>query len=111
MQEIRNSPTVSSDALMLSILVDAHERRDVDTADVTGAYLRADMDDVVIVKFTGEFVDILYGIRPEYKILVTYENGIKVLYVLLKKAMYSCVKSALLWYHLFTNTLRGIGIE
>jgi hypothetical protein len=33
------SPTVSSEALMLSIVIDAHEQRDVATADVAGAYL------------------------------------------------------------------------
>jgi hypothetical protein len=47
------SPTVSTDALMLSIMIDAHEGRDVATADVAGAYLKADMDDFVIMKFTG----------------------------------------------------------
>jgi hypothetical protein len=37
--------TVSSEALLLSLLIDAHEGRDVATADVVGAYLRAYMDD------------------------------------------------------------------
>jgi hypothetical protein len=44
---------------MLSILINAHEPRDLARADVTGAYLRADMEDNVIMKFTGAFVDIL----------------------------------------------------
>ena len=39
------SPTVSVDALMLSLMIDAKEDRDVATADVAGAYLKADMDD------------------------------------------------------------------
>jgi hypothetical protein len=55
------SPTVSSDALLLSLLIDAHEGRDVATADVVGAYLRAHMDEEVIMKFCGEFVDIFVG--------------------------------------------------
>jgi hypothetical protein len=38
-----SSPTVSTDALMLSLLIGAHERRDVAVADVTGAYLHAHM--------------------------------------------------------------------
>jgi hypothetical protein len=39
---------------MLSITIkDAREGRDVATADVAGAYLKADMDDFVIMKFTG----------------------------------------------------------
>ena len=47
------SPTVSTDALMISIIVDAFEARDVATADVAGAYLKAFMDDFVIMKFVG----------------------------------------------------------
>ena len=44
------SPTVATDALLLSILIDAHEGRDVATADVAGAYLKAHMDELVIMK-------------------------------------------------------------
>jgi hypothetical protein len=33
----------------------------------------------------------------------------KVLYVKLIKAIYGCVKSALLWYELFTKSLQGMG--
>jgi hypothetical protein len=41
-KEETSSPTVSTDALMMSLLIDAWERRDVVTADVAGAYLHAD---------------------------------------------------------------------
>jgi hypothetical protein len=53
------SPTVSTDALMLSLLIDAHERRDVAVANVTGAYLHADMEDFTLLKMEGESVDIM----------------------------------------------------
>ena len=39
--------TVSTDALMISLMIDAKERRDVATADVEGAYLHADMEEFV----------------------------------------------------------------
>jgi Reverse transcriptase (RNA-dependent DNA polymerase) len=103
------SPTVATDALMLSIMIDAHEDRDVGTADVAGAYLNAKMDDFVVMKFTGRSVDILCEMNPSYKAFVTVENGVKVLYVRLQKALYGCVKSALLWYDLFHNTLKSMG--
>ena len=103
------SPTVSTDALMLSIMIDAHEGRDVATADVAGAYLKADMDDFVVMKFTGESVDILCNMNPEHTNFVSNEKGNKVLYVRLVKAIYGCVKSALLWYDLFHNTLKEMG--
>ena len=53
------SPTIQTTSLMLSLLIDAEEKRDVATADVVGAYLMADMEDKVIVKMTGDAVDIM----------------------------------------------------
>jgi hypothetical protein len=105
------SPAVSTAALMLTILIDAYERRDVATADVAGAYLKATMKDHVIIKFTGESVDILLTMDPTYKRFVTYEKGIKTLYARLKKALYGCVQSALLWYNLFHDTLKQMGFN
>ena len=47
--------------------------------------------------------------NPEHTKFVTYEKGNKALYVRLVKAICGCVKSALLWYDLFHNTLKDIG--
>ena len=70
-------PTVATDALMLSILIDASEARDVATADVAGAYLKAYMDDFVVIKFVGASVDILCTLNPAHIPFVVMENGIK----------------------------------
>jgi hypothetical protein len=45
----------------------------------------------------------------EYKKLVCYKHGRKVLYLRLLKALYGCVQSALLWYELFAGTLKDMG--
>jgi Reverse transcriptase (RNA-dependent DNA polymerase) len=42
---------------------------------------------------------------------VATENGTKALYARLNKALYGCVKSALLWYKLFYGTLKKMGFE
>ena len=60
-KEQKSSPTVSTDALMLSIIIDAYETRDVTTADVVGVYLNADMSDFTVMKLTGDAVDIMYS--------------------------------------------------
>ena len=73
------SPTLSTDALMLSIMVDAHKGRDAATADVVGAYLKAYMDEFVLMKFTGESVDILCRMNEKYKKFVVVEGNSKVL--------------------------------
>jgi hypothetical protein len=105
------SPTVSTDALTLSIMIDACEQRDVATADVAGAYLQADFEDYTLLKLEGESVDIMCKVCGDYKVFVTREHGKKVLYLRLLKALYGCVMSALLWYELFTGTLKGMGFE
>jgi hypothetical protein len=105
------SPTIATDALMLSIIVDAYEGRDVATADIAGAYLKAYMKDFVLMKFSGPTVKVLCELNPKHKPFVVLENGQEVIYVRLIKALYGCVKSALLWYELFSTTLESMGFE
>jgi hypothetical protein len=62
-----SSVTVATDALMLSILINAKERRDVATADVTGAYLHAEMKLFTLLKMEGEPVDIMCNVFSNYK--------------------------------------------
>jgi Reverse transcriptase (RNA-dependent DNA polymerase)/Zinc knuckle len=106
-----SSPTVSNEALMYTILVDAKERRDVATADVVGAYLNAEMDDFTLMKLSEEAVNIMVQVNELYLPFVSNENGKQVLYLQLKKALYGCVKSALLWYDLFSSTLLDMGFQ
>jgi len=110
-KEETTSPTVSTAALMLSLMIDAKEGRDVATADLEGPYLHADMEDFVILKLVGEAVDIMCQVNPKYKKFVVVEHGKKVLYLQLLKALYGCVQSALLWYELFTGTLVDMGFK
>ena len=35
----------------------------------------------------------------------SYKNGTKVLYLIILRALYGCIQSALLWYNLYSNTL------
>ena len=73
------SPTVSTDALLMSMMIDAWEKRDVASADVVGAYLHVDLEDFTLIKYEGESVDILCAMNPEWTKLVVIENGKKVL--------------------------------
>ena len=75
------SPTVSLEALLSTLVVDAYERRHVAIFDVPGAYLHAEMprDKRVIMRLRGQFVDIMVQVNPVYSKFVTYENGQKVL--------------------------------
>ena len=68
------SPTTSLDSLLITLLIDAWEKRDVATADVVGAYLNAYMEDFVIVKLVGDEVDISSNLNPVYKEYVNVEK-------------------------------------
>ena len=106
-----SSPTASADAIMLTLIVDALERRDVATADVAGAYLNANMDNYVLMKLEGEGTKLMCDVNPSYVKYVTHQRGQPVLYLRLAKALYGCVKSAMLWYKLFTSTLKKLGFK
>lgn len=103
------SPTIQLESLMLTLLIDAYENRDVATADVVGAYLMANMDDFVLVKVIGQSVEVMCEVDDNYKKIVTYERGKPVIYLRLKKALYGCMQSALLWYETFKSRLIDMG--
>jgi hypothetical protein len=101
------------EALMGLLLNNAYEGRDVAIFDVPGAYLHAKIPDskFAILKIEGEFVDIMCDVNPEYKEDVRYENGKKVLYVQILRALYGMIESALLWYNLYTEVLLKEGFK
>ena len=105
------SPTVSNAALMMTLLIDTFKGQSVGTTNAPGAYLHADMDDFTLLKMTGESVDIMCKMNPEYKKFVAEEKGKQVLYLRLLKAHYGCIRSAMLWYKLFVGTLKDMGFK
>lgn len=62
-----SSHTVMLESLVILLLIDAQENRNVATVDVVGAYLIAYMKDHVIVKFMGESFDIMCDANSKYK--------------------------------------------
>ena len=87
-------------------MTDVKEGRYVVTADIAGAFLRAIMDEFTLVKIDGEMVDYLVRANPsKFSKFVSMQNGEKTIYLRLKRALYGCRRSSLLWYNLFTDTL------
>ena len=105
------SPTVSTEVVFVSAVIDAHEGRDIAVIDIPGAYLHANMDDAVFVKFQGKMVELLVKIDPKiYRPYVEIDKyGKKVLYAQLHKALYGCLKSGLLFWKNLTIYLRKMG--
>ena len=54
----------------------------------------------------------MIAVNPEYKKFVHKTNtGRRILYVQLIKALYGCMQSTLLWFKLFTSTLKYMGFD
>lgn len=103
-----SSPTVSLEALMMSLAIDAAEERDVATIDIEGAYLAVDIDEEVIVEVDDVLAALLIRIdRDKYKDFV--HAGKKKIYLRLDKALYGCVQSARLFYEHLSKTLEDRG--
>ena len=114
----KSSPMVSLEGLFLTVVIDAHERRDMMTCDVPNAFIQAHMpavkegEDRVMMKITGVLVDMLVEIDPRlYGPYVVFENGRKVLYVLVLRAIYGQLNASLLWYKKLRKDLESIGFK
>ena len=107
------SPTVSMEALLTTLAIDAKEKRDVAVFDVPSAYLHAEMpaSKKVLIKLEDKFVDIMCQVNPRYLPYVRTENKKKVLYLRVLKALYGCIESAPLWYNTYTSVLQKMGFE
>jgi hypothetical protein len=103
------SPTVSTHGFFITGIIEEIENRDVAITDVKGAYLNAKMKGEVLMKITGREIDIFLKIDPSLAEFVVIEKGQRVLYVQLDKALYGFVQSALLWYELYSSTLKDMG--
>ena len=112
------SPTVTLESIMITAVIDAKEKRDVMTADVLNASIQAKMpegqkgDEQVMMKITGVLVDMWVQLDPGlYGSHVVLENGKKVIYVQVLRAIFGMLQAALLWYQKFRTDLEGIGFE
>ena len=105
------SPTVSMEALFLTFLIAAYEDRQVASFDIPGAFLQADMadDKLLLLKFRGDFVNMMCDVNPEHRKNVILENGKKVLYMKIIRGIYGCIEAALQWYKCYTEVLEKEG--
>jgi hypothetical protein len=86
-------------------MIDALEGRDVATCDIPGPFMQGDIDEEIHTKFDGELVDLLIQINPSLGQYVTVENGKRVLYTLLNKALYGTVQASLLFWKRLSSFL------
>ena len=105
-QDDTEAPTASLQSVYMVAAMAAHEGRAVMTADITGAYLNADMKKDIHMKLEPKLAEVLAAMEPSYG---EYINADGTLIVKLTKALYGCVESAKLWYDNIAGFLRGEG--
>jgi len=110
------SPTASAESIFITATIDAHKEHDFMTADIPNAFIQAslenlkDGDEKVVMKVTGMLVDLLVKVAPDvYGPFVVFENGRKVLYLQVLRALYGMLQAALIWYKKFRSDLESIG--
>jgi hypothetical protein len=111
-KENASSPTVSLESLLLTCAIDAMERRYVAKTDIPGAFMHADMDELVHIRFEGTLAELLIRSNPSlYRKHVFIERGKPGLYAKLAKAIYGTLRAALLFWNNLTQTLINCGFE
>ena len=105
-KEDSTAPTVSTEAVFLTAVIDAMEGRSVAVLDVPGAFMQAEIDELVHVRFTGAMVTLLLEIDHEmYKDYVVVEKGEQVMYMELLKALYGTLRAARLFWQKLSKQL------
>jgi hypothetical protein len=108
-----SSPTVSTEAVFLTSMIDAFEHRSVVTLDIPGAFLHADIDEVIHIRLEGVMAELLVRVDPKtYSPFLCVEGGKKVIYLQLNKALYGTLQAALLfWKNLSTFLIDNLGFD
>jgi len=101
-----SSPTVPVEVVFVIIGIAARERRILRTVDITGAYLECNMTDEVLMSLDATLTELVCEIDPTARAYVDEKGR---LVVRLKKALYGCKQSGLLWYKVLCAFLTSQG--
>jgi hypothetical protein len=115
-KEEASSPTVATESVLLTCIVDAEEGRDVAVIDIPNAFIQTrieDEKDMVFIKIRGVLVDMLVDITPDaHKSCVSADKkGTKQLLVQCQNTIYGTMVASLLCYRKFCKSLTEKGFE
>jgi hypothetical protein len=115
-KEDASSPTIATESVILSCIIDAEEERDVNVVDIPNAFVQTRIEDkknMVIIKLCGILVDILVEMAPDIckSYATTDKKGVKQLLVQCQNALYGTMVASLLYYRKFTKSLTEIGFK
>eukprot|EP00957_Ditylum_brightwellii_P106390 8116251-Ditylum_brightwellii.AAC.1 len=104
------SPTISLEAVLLTSIIEAKEGQDIAMTNIPVAYLSADIDEKVIMAMEGKLAELMVQTDPDLyqKYLGVGGKNTSILYVKLRKTLYGCLKSALLFYNKLEGNLKEL---
>ena len=94
-----SSPTVTTEIIFFTGVVEARGGRAVAVLDVANSFLHAHNDERFLMLLRGKLSEMMARIDPSmYREYVTYSNnGVPMLYVRLSKTLYGILRSALMF--------------
>ena len=100
-----SSPTVLTDSIFLTGVVDAHEKQEIAILYIANAFLYEDNNEKIPMLLRGKLADMMVQVDPiMYRKYVTYSPNVQaMLYSRLSKALYGMLGGALLLYKILRS--------
>ena len=107
------SPTVATESVLLTEVIDAREGQEVAFTDIPGTYLNAGMDEYVLMVVRGRLAEMMVITAPEIyrKYIKVNRKGKLILYLRLQKTLYRCLQSSLIFYKRPAEDLQEYGFK
>ena len=113
-----SSPTVSTEAVLLTALIDALEERCVVICDIPNAFMQSDIgtkpgESRTALVLRGVIVEMLLKIDPDLctPFVKCKANGEKMLHLVVNKAQCGLLESPTPWHQKFKSDLEDQGFE
>eukprot|EP00957_Ditylum_brightwellii_P200639 15295516-Ditylum_brightwellii.AAC.1 len=107
------SPMVSTDGVIITSTIEAHQGQDIAIVDLPNAFLNAPNNEQTLMLLKGKLAELMVQINTKLylKYITTSSKGEPMLYVRTLKALYGLLQSALLFYCKMLSELEDYGFK
>ena len=97
--------------VFITAVINEHKERNIASFDITGAFLHADIDEVITMVLKGRLAERMVQVAPNLyrKNITVNRKGTAILYVKMQKSLYGLLRSALLFYKKIVADLESDG--
>ena len=106
-------PTVSTDSIFLTGVVDAREKRTKAILDIANVFLHTENNEKILILLCGKLSKMMVQVYPIiYRNYVTYlPNGQAMLYFRFSKSLYGMLRADILFYKRLRSDLENMGLK